>query len=40
MFGGTAVESEGADAETARELRAKIGERTLERDFESPIGDT
>ncbi len=39
MFGGTAAERGGADAETVRELHAKIGERTLEQDFESPIVD-
>jgi transposase len=33
MFGGTAAESGGADAEKVRELHAKIGELTVERDF-------
>ena len=33
MFGGTAAESGGADSEKVRELHAKIGELTVERDF-------
>ncbi len=33
MFGGTAAESGGVDAEEVRELHAKIGELTVERDF-------
>ena len=33
VFGGGAVEDGGADAEKVRELHAKIGELTVERDF-------
>lgn len=37
VFGGDAVEG-GADAEKVRELRAKIGELTVERDFSHALG--
>ena len=33
VFGGNPVEVGGADAEKVRELHAKIGELTVERDF-------